>query len=127
MQEAFFGHDLLLTSRTEPTPEMPSEDEEDSAPGRPEANMIVLEALQDPSEDAPSDSGAPSPAARTGSKGVSPALQDEGTSTPVKVPAPSSTVLRRFERGVHFNASQVCVAAVVTISSSSEFSKLTSC
>ncbi|EEC19910.1 hypothetical protein IscW_ISCW023204 [Ixodes scapularis] len=84
LQEAFFGHDLLLTSRTEPTPEMPSEDEEDSAPGRPEANMIVLEALQDPSEDAPSDSGAPSPAARTGSKGVSPALQDEGTSTPVK-------------------------------------------
>ncbi|KAL3211534.1 hypothetical protein MRX96_036354 [Rhipicephalus microplus] len=89
LQEAFFGQSLLAASKTEQGPDMPSEDDEDSAMGRSEDNSIlVLETSQGKSEDAriPSDSGAPSPALHTvgGSKRESPALHDDGTCTPIK-------------------------------------------
>ncbi|KAL1415105.1 hypothetical protein MTO96_006978 [Rhipicephalus appendiculatus] len=89
LQEAFFGQSLLAASKTEQAPDMPSEDDEDSAMGRSEDNsIVVLETSQDKSEDARvrSDSGAPSPALHTagGSKGESPALHDDGTCTPIK-------------------------------------------
>lgn len=47
LQEAFFGHDLLVTSRTEPTPEMPSDNEEDlrGPQTRAEDNTVVIVAL----------------------------------------------------------------------------------
>ncbi|XP_064470937.1 histone-lysine N-methyltransferase 2C-like isoform X3 [Ornithodoros turicata] len=73
LQEAFFGHDLLVTSRTEPAPEMPSDDDEDSVgpKSHTEDNVIVIA-----SSHSAGDKNKQQPSTTSSSLSASTALQE---------------------------------------------------